>query len=167
MDLAKGTCREAFLERSRISRCAKVPFSLVVTRLPNWGIREEGGRARERERTGAGSPRIRHVEAGAGPSRTVTVVGSVDYPGVGMGHPKCLCRAIDRTVCTCRIVIGRMPSSESRLKRYLMTTFRKTMDDSLEALGKRGLAREGIKTTNPAVATGDDNGEGGSRREWF
>ena len=37
MDLAKGTCREAFLERSRISRCAKVPFSLVVTRLPNWG----------------------------------------------------------------------------------------------------------------------------------
>ena len=45
-----------------------------------------------------------------------------------MGHPKCLGRAIGRTVCTCRIVIGRMPSSESRLKRYLMTTFRKTMD---------------------------------------
>ena len=129
-------------------------------------IREEGGRARERERTGAGSPRIRHVEAGADPSRTATVFGNVDCPGVGMGHPKCLCRAIDRTVCTCtcRIVIGRMPSSESRLKRYLMTTFRKTMDDSLEALGKRGLAREGVKTTNPAVATGDNIGEGGSRR---
>ena len=46
-----------------------------------------------------------------------------------------------------------------------MTTFRKTMDDSLEALGKVGLARDEVKTLNPAVATGDDNGEGGSRRE--
>ena len=84
-----------------------------------------------------------------------------------MGHPKCLGRAIGRTVCTCtcRIVIGRMPSSESRLKRYHMTTFRKTMDDSLEALGKVGLARDEVKTLNPAVATGDNNGEGGSRRE--
>ena len=56
-----------------------------------------------------------------------------------------------------------MPSSESRLKRYLMTTFRRTMDDSLEALGKRGLARDDVKTTNPAVATGDNIGEG----RWF
>ena len=39
------------------------------------------------------------------------------------------------------------------------------MDDSLEALGKVGLARDEVKTLNPAVATGDNNGEGGSRRE--
>ena len=34
MDLAMGTCRGAFLERSRILCCAKVSFHW---RLPNWG----------------------------------------------------------------------------------------------------------------------------------
>ena len=51
-----------------------------------------------------------------------------------------------------------MPSTESRLKRYLMTTFRKTMEGVSKALDKRDVASKEVKTTNPAAAAGDKEG---------
>ena len=53
-----------------------------------YGVsRERGDRARERERTEAGSPRTRHVEANANPSRAATVVRKVGHLGVGQHRP--------------------------------------------------------------------------------
>ena len=64
--------------------------SSTERRSREYGVRraqERGDRARERERTEAGSPRARHVEANANPSRTATVVRKVGHLAVGQHRP--------------------------------------------------------------------------------
>ena len=57
-------------------------------------------------------------------------------------------------ICTCRIVIGRMPSTESRLKRYLMETVEKTIEDDDKALGKRDGAITHLKINQESTGGG-------------